>query len=59
MTCTGCGLFEAAGKHGLCKVCEATPAERRPNAALARDAKWWNARAAERVQRKRRPKEAS
>ena len=43
MTCTGCGVFTAQPGGGLCKVCEVTPPERRPNAALALEAEKWTA----------------
>ena len=56
MTCTGCGVFTAAAGGGLCKVCEATPPERRPNAALAIEAEKWQAEArAVRRPRQHRP----
>ena len=59
MTCTGCGVFQATADGGLCRVCEATPPERRPNHALAIEAERWNAEAAALRQRKRthRPQE--
>ena len=59
MTCTGCGVFEAADDGGLCRMCEATPPERRPNHALAVEAEKWNAEARAVRKRKRvhQPKE--
>ena len=59
MTCSGCGVFKARPDGGLCRVCEATPPERRPNHALAIEAEKWNAEAAALRQRKRthRPQE--
>ena len=59
MTCPGCGVFEARPESGLCRVCESTPPERRPNAALAQEAEKWNAEARAVRQRKRvhRPQE--
>ena len=56
MTCAGCGVFKAAAGGGLCKVCEATPPERRPNHALAMEAEKWTAEArAVRRPRRHRP----
>lgn len=54
--CTGCGVFKAADDGGLCRVCEATPPERRPNHALAVEAEKWMAEArAVRRPRRHRP----
>ena len=58
MTCSGCGVFKAKPNGGLCKVCEATPPERRPNHALAIEAEKWMAEArALRRPRRHRPEE--